>query len=280
MRFGVLVGVYRRARGGSTSAKPRVRFTPVRAGFLRAASVAAASDLALVAVGRARPLSAAARARLQRAPTPSSTRTFSAATLGRAASPMSRQAAAKGMQTAIRRGRPPGSTIRLAFRRRDVLLLALVVLERETGLVIRAARPTRLTTSSPNYGNGNPGQLRQAKDKRHPPPVRWANLGPEVDIGPFDFSYQGNCVKSASPCQGVGMGLTLGPGLTGPCVIHDSYFVFDLSETQHNTGVAAYNFSGCSSLTIKNSVFRLRNDTTGVMDAMWAPLVRIISKFL
>ena len=132
-----------------------------------------------------------------------------------------------------------------------------------------ATDPTN--SSSPNYGNGNPGHCAKQRINAI---YCGGPTSAEVDIGPFDFSYQGNCVKSASPCQGVGMGLTLGPGLTGPCVIHDSYFVFDLSETQHNTGVAAYNFSGCSSLTIKNSVFRLRNDTTSppTMDALWAPL--------
>ncbi len=131
-----------------------------------------------------------------------------------------------------------------------------------TGFASPGSATDPTNASSPNYGNGNPGKCARPGN---------ANLivckGPtsqEVDIGPFDFSSQGNA-------SGHGIGLALGTGLTGPCVIHDSNFVFDLNATNHNIGVAAYNFSGCSSLTIRNSVFRLRNDTTGVMDAMWAP---------
>ena len=130
-----------------------------------------------------------------------------------------------------------------------------------TGFASPGSATDPTNASSPNYSNGNPAHCSKGGKN-----VIFCG-GPtsqEVDIGPFDFSYQGNAT-------GVGMGLSLGPGLTGPCVIHDSYFVFDLNATYHNIGVAAYNFVGCSSLTIKNSVFRLRNDTTGVMDAMWAP---------
>jgi hypothetical protein len=130
-----------------------------------------------------------------------------------------------------------------------------------TGFASPGSATDPTNASSPNYGGGNPAHC--AKGGR--------NLiycgGPtsqEVDIGPFDFSWQGNA-------SGVGMGLTIGSGVTGPCVIHDSYFVFDLNSTYHNIGVAAYNLTGCSSLTIRNSVFRLRNETTGVMDAMWTP---------
>ena len=123
-----------------------------------------------------------------------------------------------------------------------------------------ATDPTN--SSSPNYGDGNPGRC--AKGGRANVIVCNGPTSQEVDIGPFDFSYQGNAT-------GHGMGLTITGNVRGPCVIHDSYFVFDLNSTYHNVGVAAYNFGGCSSLTIRNSVFRLRDDTTGVMDAMWAP---------
>ncbi len=130
-----------------------------------------------------------------------------------------------------------------------------------TGFASPGSATDPTNASSPNYSNGNPAHCSKGGKN-----VIFCG-GPtsqEVDIGPFDFSYQGNAT-------GVGMGLSLGSGLTGPCVIHDSYFVFDLNATYHNIGVAAYNFVGCSSLTIKNSVFRLRNDTIGAMDAMWAP---------
>jgi hypothetical protein len=130
-----------------------------------------------------------------------------------------------------------------------------------TGFASPGSATDPTNASSPNYSNGNPGKCAKSS----------VNLiicnGPtsqEVDIGPFDFSWQGNAT-------GHGMGLTITRGVTGPCVIHDSYFVFDLNATGHSVGVAAYNFQGCSSLTIKNSVFRLRNDTSGVMDAIWAP---------
>jgi hypothetical protein len=130
-----------------------------------------------------------------------------------------------------------------------------------TGFASPGSATDPTNSSSPNYSNGNPGKCAKVK----------ANVivcnGPtsqEVDVGPFDFSYQGNS-------DGVGMGLTIGPGVTGPCVIRDSYFVFDLDSTYHNIGSAAYNLLGCSSLTIRNSVFRLRNAATGAMDAMWAP---------
>jgi hypothetical protein len=129
-----------------------------------------------------------------------------------------------------------------------------------TGFASPGSATDPTNASSPNYSNGNPGKCAKSS----------VNLiicnGPtaqEVDIGPFDFSWQGNAT-------GHGMGLTITRGVTGPCVIHDSNFVFDLNATKHSIGAAAYNFQGCSSLTIKNSVFRLRNDTNGVMDAIWA----------
>ena len=84
----------------------------------------------------------------------------------------------------------------------------------------------------------------------------------EVDIGPFDFSWKGNS-------YGVGMGLTLGTGLTGPCVVHDSYFLWDMGSSSNSIGAGTYSFTGCSSLTIKNSVFRIRNPKTGQLDALW-----------
>jgi hypothetical protein len=131
-----------------------------------------------------------------------------------------------------------------------------------TGFASPGSATDPTNASSPNYSNGNPGKC--ARSGSANVIVCKGSTSQEVDIGPFDFSYQGNAT-------GVGMGLTLGSGLTGPCVIHDSYFVYDLNATTRNIGVAAYNFTGCSSLTIRNSVFRLRNDSTGVMDAMWAP---------
>jgi len=123
-----------------------------------------------------------------------------------------------------------------------------------------ATDPTN--SSSPNYSHGNPGKC--AKSSNANVIVCTGATSQEVDIGPFDFSYQGNA-------SGHGMGLTISGNVRGPCVIHDSYFVFDLNATYHTVGVSAYNFGGCSSLTIKNSVFRLRDDATGVMDAMWTP---------
>jgi hypothetical protein len=131
-----------------------------------------------------------------------------------------------------------------------------------TGFASPGSATDPTNSSSPNYSNGNPAHCARPGNAN----VIVCNgvTKQEVDIGPFDFSYQGNAT-------GHGMGLTISPNVQGPCIIHDSYFVFDLNSTSHTTGAAAYSFQGCSSLTIKNSVFRLRNDTTGVMDAMWAP---------
>ena len=101
-----------------------------------------------------------------------------------------------------------------------------------TGFASPGSATDPTNASSPNYSNGNPAHCSKGGKN-----VIFCG-GPtsqEVDIGPFDFSYQGNAT-------GVGMGLSLGSGLTGPCVIHDSYFVFDLNATYHNIGVAAYNF--------------------------------------
>ena len=92
-----------------------------------------------------------------------------------------------------------------------------------------------------------------------------ANAG--IDIGPFDFSFQGNAL-------GVGEGLTINAAVKGPCVIHDSYFLFDLNGTQHNTGTVAYWPTGCSSVIFNNDVFRLRDNTytPAIMDGLWNSL--------
>jgi hypothetical protein len=65
-----------------------------------------------------------------------------------------------------------------------------------------------------------------------------------------------------------GLGLSISGG-TGPCVIHDSYFVFDLNVTHQSSGDAAYTFSGCSSLTLINDVFRVRDPVTGQIDTLF-----------
>ena len=131
-----------------------------------------------------------------------------------------------------------------------------------TGFASPGSATDPTNSASPNYGNGNPAKC--AKGGSANVIICNGATSKEVDIGPFDFSYQGNAT-------GHGMGLTITRAVSGPCVIHDSYFVFDLNSTYRNIAVAAYNFQGCSSLTIRNSVFRLRNDTTGVMDALWEP---------
>ena len=118
--------------------------------------------------------------------------------------------------------------------------------------------PTDPTISS-NYANGNPGGCVKAGNNQI---VCNGPTSQEVDIGPFDFSWKGNS-------YGVGMGLTLGTGLTGPCVVHDSYFLWDMGSSSNSIGAGTYSFTGCSSLTIKNSVFRIRNPKTGQLDALW-----------
>jgi hypothetical protein len=128
-----------------------------------------------------------------------------------------------------------------------------------TGFASPSSATDPTNSSSPNYGNGNPAHCARGGINLIVCP---GPTSQEVDIGPFDFSWQGNAT-------GHGMGLTIGSGVTGPCVIHDSYFVFDLGVTSVSRAYGGYNIGGCSSLTIKNSVFRIRDPSTGAMDAMW-----------
>ena len=118
-----------------------------------------------------------------------------------------------------------------------------------------ATDPT--VASSPNY-HGNPANC--TKQSVNQITCKGPTSQP-VDIGPFDFSWQGNA-------GGVGLSISIGNAVTGPCVIHDDYFVFDFGQT-YVSSIVPYVFYGCSSVTFRNDVFRTRNPTTGVLDARW-----------
>ena len=129
-------------------------------------------------------------------------------------------------------------------------------------------------TIGANYGNGNPAGCFRATGG----PNGIYNVinctgvtTPEqtLDIAHMDFSADGNATHHA-------LGLTIGRNVKGPCVIHDSYFVFDLGDGSHapnqtyrSTGSTGYNWSGCSTLTLRNNVFRVRDAKTDTLNAMW-----------
>ena len=114
-------------------------------------------------------------------------------------------------------------------------------------------------TIGANYANGNPANCNRGGSNL----INCLGTTSQVvDIGPFDFSWQGNST-------GVGMSLQTGGGITGPCIIHDSYFVFDINASTKAAAVSPYNLTGCTSLILRNNVFRLRNAATGELDAQW-----------
>jgi hypothetical protein len=121
---------------------------------------------------------------------------------------------------------------------------------------------------SPNY-HGNPAGCKSGAPARY---IITCNetTSAAVDIGPFDFSWRGNCAMQANPCEGAGMGLFIGSGVTGPCTIHDSVFTYDIGVTYRWSGTAGYRISGCSSLTLKNDVFQVRDPKTGIVGVMWS----------
>jgi hypothetical protein len=115
----------------------------------------------------------------------------------------------------------------------------------------------------------------------------------ELDIGPLDFSWRGNCVdvstntpgqetippavppvpgNSTHPCIGHGLGFAIGPNVQGPCVIHDSYFVFDQTTSGRAGTLSIHSMGGgCTSMTLRNNVFIPRDDgvSPAQMPAMW-----------
>jgi len=76
-----------------------------------------------------------------------------------------------------------------------------------------------------------------------------------LNIGPFDFSYQGNSVGTAPS-------LSVGSGIQVPCIIHDINFAFDLQTTPTPVSTVAYQFTGCTSLTFLNDKFSVLDSTT------------------
>lgn len=119
-----------------------------------------------------------------------------------------------------------------------------------------ATDPTN--ASSPNWGAGNPGNCVNTSGVGNPPIIncKGTMTTGTLDIGPFDFSYQGNST-------GVAPAFIIGSGIQVPCIIHDVNFAFDMQTTPTPVATIAYNFiGGCTSLTFLNDKFSVLDSTT------------------